>query len=253
MKSKPDLVAATQSWRRHSPEYEYYFFNDAMCDHFMKTEMIPIFGHAIYQIYRQMPLNVMRADLWRYCVLYRYGGIYADADTVCKVHPSVFTNHESFLVCTPEGGGNNFLCQWAFAAPAQSPVLRTVIGILMNRVRETPVQYVKNNFVHYYTGPSMFSDGVDLFLKRNGMATRVPATRMQYANVFHGKPIHCLDPTNFHTNMILHLFLGSDPVDGWKPKRDRQVLYMGGGANIGRGGSNPRASAFFSFPSLATS
>ena len=34
-----------------------------------------------------LPIAVMKADLWRYCVIYKYGGIYADADTVCKINP----------------------------------------------------------------------------------------------------------------------------------------------------------------------
>ena len=47
----------------------------------------------IKDAYDSLPIRVMKADLWRYCILYKYGGIYADSDTVLLKYPSFFTNN----------------------------------------------------------------------------------------------------------------------------------------------------------------
>ena len=38
------------------------------------------FDNATVAAYRSFPLGVMRADMWRYAVLYDRGGLYADID-----------------------------------------------------------------------------------------------------------------------------------------------------------------------------
>ena len=38
------------------------------------------FDNETYTAYRSFPLGVMRADMWRYAVLYKRGGLYADVD-----------------------------------------------------------------------------------------------------------------------------------------------------------------------------
>ena len=70
--SKPKLMAAMNSWLKYKGEYEYHFFTNEMCDTFMREKV----GGIVYQAYKRLPMGVMKADLWRYCVIYCYGGIY---------------------------------------------------------------------------------------------------------------------------------------------------------------------------------
>jgi mannosyltransferase OCH1-like enzyme len=76
--SKPKLVKAMTSWLKYSNTFNYMFYNNTMCDDFIKNN----FDEKIYKAYSMLPIAVMKADLWRYCVIYKYGGIYADTDTV---------------------------------------------------------------------------------------------------------------------------------------------------------------------------
>jgi mannosyltransferase OCH1-like enzyme len=69
------LFDCYKSWDVDS--YEHIFYNDQQVDDFMKTNF-----SDIYEVYHNLPLPVMKADLWRYCVIYHYGGIYADMDTI---------------------------------------------------------------------------------------------------------------------------------------------------------------------------
>jgi hypothetical protein len=64
------------------------------------------FGDAVAATVDSFPLGVMRADWWRYAVLYVHGGIYADVDTQCLrpikewlvgVHPAAAAGHAVVL------------------------------------------------------------------------------------------------------------------------------------------------------------
>jgi mannosyltransferase OCH1-like enzyme len=52
---------------------EIIYFNDNDCNSFMKD-----FGEKYYKAYNMLIPNAFKADLWRYCVLYKNGGIYGD-------------------------------------------------------------------------------------------------------------------------------------------------------------------------------
>jgi len=89
----PKLMNAINSWRKYSKEFEYYFYTDEICEKFMKEN----FEGEIYDAYKKLPISVMKADLWRYCVVYKYGGIYADADTICLTNPNYLLKNANKL------------------------------------------------------------------------------------------------------------------------------------------------------------
>lgn len=218
IRSKPQLQNAINSWRRHVPEFGYHFYTNEMCDEFMKTDMVELFGEGIYEAYNKLPMAVMKADLWRYCVIYKFGGIYADADTICKCNPNIFTMYDTMLVCAPEDE-HSYLCQWCFAAPANSPILKSVIELSIKRILEMPV--IKGeHIIHFLTGPAVFSDGVENYLKENNY--QIFKNRQQYF-VYKNPTMICFKSQMFHNNMIEHLFFGSQN-DGWKEERNRVLM-----------------------------
>jgi mannosyltransferase OCH1-like enzyme len=167
-------------------------------------------GGKIYEAYSRLSTTVMKADLWRYCVIYYYGGIYADADTICKVNPKVFTHLNTCLVMVPEN--STHLCQWIFSAPKYSPILRKVIELSVNRILKLNVNDFKNShFVHYLTGPAVFTQGVEDYLVENGMNTFKDKTK--YSKI-HNTSITVFNDKVFHAKHVIHLFTGQDK-DGW--------------------------------------
>ena len=79
IKTKPKLSLSVKTWLRYTHNFKYHFYNDHMCKEFMKN----IVGGDIYKAYQKLPIKVMKADLWRYCVLYIHGGIYMDIKLKC--------------------------------------------------------------------------------------------------------------------------------------------------------------------------
>ena len=76
-----DQAFCVDSWRRLNPEYTIIYHNDTEAEHFMCTKL----EAKLCNTYRQMPLPVMKADMWRYAVLYIHGGVYADINAEDRV------------------------------------------------------------------------------------------------------------------------------------------------------------------------
>lgn len=158
MLSNHRLKKADYSWRKwQNNGFNYYFYDNDKCNKFMKK-----YFPEIMEVYNRLPLGVMKADLWRYCIIYKYGGIYHDADTVLKVNPLFLTNYtDKYLVVVPEN--DTHFCQWVFAAPPNSPVLKSIIDLSVERIRNCR-EIRGEHIIHYLTGPAVFTDGIFKYL-----------------------------------------------------------------------------------------
>ena len=67
-----------KEFREKNPSFNYYFFDDIDCEEFMEKH----WSHRkIYEIYKNSIYGASKADIWRYCVLFTYGGVYLDFDS----------------------------------------------------------------------------------------------------------------------------------------------------------------------------
>jgi FkbM family methyltransferase len=60
-------------------EFEYFLFDDNDCIEFIKNN----FDERVLDAYNNLIPGAYKADLWRYCVMYIYGGIYLDIKFNC--------------------------------------------------------------------------------------------------------------------------------------------------------------------------
>lgn len=74
--SKGELTALVQSWEQQNPQHLYQLWNDTQVDQFVSTRY-PDF----YPVFAALPKPVLKADLFRYMIVYDEGGVYADVDT----------------------------------------------------------------------------------------------------------------------------------------------------------------------------
>lgn len=68
------------TWKEKFPksEYKHIMWNDDKIDQFIETE----FSDYV-NFYYSLPFHIMQLDFARICILYKYGGIYADMDQYC--------------------------------------------------------------------------------------------------------------------------------------------------------------------------
>ncbi len=69
---------ATRSWIKNNPEYSYNFFNDKEIRQYIKNN----FEKKVLTAFDMLVPGAYKADLWRYCILYKEGGVYADAKQI---------------------------------------------------------------------------------------------------------------------------------------------------------------------------
>jgi mannosyltransferase OCH1-like enzyme len=74
-KNLPPLMFETvKTIKRLNPRFKHYLFDDNDCREFIKNH----FSQEILEAYDSLIPGAYKADLWRYCILYKYGGIYLD-------------------------------------------------------------------------------------------------------------------------------------------------------------------------------
>ena len=72
----------------------YYYFNDKSCEYFIKK----YFPCSVFEAYNNLIPTAYKADLWRYCVLYKYGGIYGDLTQELMVNYDVNKNNVDMIL-----------------------------------------------------------------------------------------------------------------------------------------------------------
>jgi len=60
--------------KKGSPEFNYYLYDDNDCRNFINSN----FSGEVLNAFDKLIPGAYKADLWRYCVLYKNGGIYFD-------------------------------------------------------------------------------------------------------------------------------------------------------------------------------
>ena len=103
------------SWIDLNPEYEYRFCDDEDIIAFLKADF-PEYLDG----YNKLKYGASKADLWRYLIMYKYGGVYADIDCKCIMPLRHWIKPESVFVT--QLGTNKDICQWLIITVPQNPV-----------------------------------------------------------------------------------------------------------------------------------
>jgi len=69
-----DMAITVQKIKDANPDFNHELFDDNDCYNFLASHFPP----QILYAYESLAPGAYKADLWRYCVLYLYGGIYLD-------------------------------------------------------------------------------------------------------------------------------------------------------------------------------
>ena len=69
-----------ETWKKLNPDWEYNYTNQQE-----KYDQIKEFGDPELTELSEYLYGAFLADLWRYVTIYRYGGVYADLDTVARL------------------------------------------------------------------------------------------------------------------------------------------------------------------------
>lgn len=209
----PQYIKETsRSWIEINPDYDYEYMDDQAARDFIKKE----YGSAMLDIFDSVPVGVMRGDMWRYLVIYAYGGVYTDLDTLClKPIDTWMIDDKSLIVC-PEH--DIHLCQWTFAASPGHPSIKSVIDLMVKRLSDNPNWDIPH-FVHFYTGPGVWTEGIlsSLNIKKEN---NIIDKSLEWNNSSRAKELgfHCYggeDWRIFHLTSSQHLYGSQNWHDGY--------------------------------------
>lgn len=179
-----------QSWLDVNPNYKHSVIPDEACDELVNQlySVVPDVAHA----YNIMPKSILKADFFRYLILFARGGVYSDIDTVSLKPIDSWLSANKTLYDKPSNPGlvvgieadpdrpdwadwyarRIQFCQWTIQAKKGHPML----GELVARITEITLEREKNNQLNkvlgkdeggdvmVWTGPGIWTDSVFAYM-----------------------------------------------------------------------------------------
>lgn len=127
------------SWIDKNPEYEYRFYDDEDIKKFLKTNFPQYF-----EGYKKIKYGASKADLWRYLIIYKYGGVYADMDCEC-INPLREWVKPSAEYVT-QLGINKDICQWLIISTPGNPIFLKAAKKSLENINNNNIKAVHHGF-----------------------------------------------------------------------------------------------------------
>uniref|UniRef100_A0A6C0DC91 Glycosyltransferase n=1 Tax=viral metagenome TaxID=1070528 RepID=A0A6C0DC91_9ZZZZ len=146
----PKMKNSVELLKRQNPEFTYYLYDDKMCRDFIEQN----YDKDVLYSFDKLKPGAYKSDLWRYCVLYKYGGIYLDIKFSCVngFKLKYLTNKEYFVRDRIVNSTTGIYQAFLVTLPNNT--------ILYNCIQKI-VENVKNNVYNYnpysVTGPQLMS------------------------------------------------------------------------------------------------
>jgi hypothetical protein len=138
--------------KKLNPAYEFILFDDIDMDTFIQSN----FSKDVYDCYMQLNVGAAKADFWRYCILYKNGGIYLDIDSeIIRPLDELIAGDEQCII-TREGNPGYFN-NWMMIFEKEHPILLECIKKCCYNIKNKTT-----NDICKLTGPhGAFTDAVN--------------------------------------------------------------------------------------------
>lgn len=180
----------SKQWDEKNPDYLYNIIPDSSAHELINHlySSIPKVIHA----YNVLPKNILKADFFRYLILFARGGVYADIDTMGLKPIDNWVSNNVTIFDTPNNAGivigieadpdrpdwNDYyarriqFCQWTIQSKQGHPMLGELIAKITEITLEKERQGVLNKIkgkdagddIMNWTGPGIFTDEVFKYL-----------------------------------------------------------------------------------------
>ncbi len=183
----PNMSRLIQSWEKAG--WKYYFYNDDDIANILITHFPP----EVKEAFDALQPGAFKADLFRYCVLLIYGGVYADMDVLLEGNlDSIVSPDIGFMVPQDEPGKStgHRMCLWngfIAAAPGHAylaETLQSVVNNIRNRFTSVDMDHtlcpkpdlsVSHSYDMLFTaGPCILGASVNRVLQRHSQTAYVP-------------------------------------------------------------------------------
>jgi mannosyltransferase OCH1-like enzyme len=176
-----DIIKIIKKNKEISNFCSFRFYDDAMCDNLIKTHFKPNIYNAYLSI--NPVYGAMKADFFRYCVLYLIGGIYVDVKSSIN-YPlfKIIRKEDSCLLDVPRHNlepwrkDNPTYEQWVLIFAPKHPYLHNMINQMVNYIEnkynptipDMNILNTKQKILNV-TGPDAFTKAInkEVIIKKN--------------------------------------------------------------------------------------
>jgi len=191
----PKMEECMKHLMKMNPEFDHYLYSHANCLKFIREN----YPAEVAEAYVSLKPGAYKSDLWRYCILYKHGGVYLDAKfyttipltSLIKDVPEVFVKdvvaeniNNAVIKCKTGPGIYNGL----LISPPNNPIFKEAIDEV---VKNCKGRYYKHGSLDI-TGPCMLGKIVrkhkgDKYIKSNDFSfIGVNENGVQMGNIKHG-------------------------------------------------------------------
>ena len=114
-----------------------------------------------------MQIGAAKADLWRYLILYKNGGVYLDLDSCFNVPLNQIIDNNDKAIITRECR-SGFFVQWCLFFNKSHPILKEIIETVVDNIlRCIKEKKIINSYIELYdtTGPSAITKVIESHYK----------------------------------------------------------------------------------------
>lgn len=168
-KHVPDYVF--ENWKKINPEYEIDFSLDEDCINFLRDN----FNSEISEKFKEIPIGMYKADLWRLCKLYVNAGVYSDVDILPNLKLDELDKSITFYSCLAIDKISIFQAFIAnFSEPKNPLFLMFLISLLLNNPYDYPngPTFDMYNCIKYNLGEMEISS--EILYEINEVKIKVP-------------------------------------------------------------------------------
>lgn len=195
-----------RAWMDRFPGWAYRFHDDAAMESLLarRWHAFPLL-HAVVQCVHSM---TMKADMWRYLALWRYGGIYADMDVKPRTLSNASISLDSDALFFIDVSVRS-LTQYFMAATAQSPLMESALKAAICHVLDSHFPGGVNRFMYIArtTGPGALKRGFVTFMESNVSMNITYGTSIT-PGLYIGQGGHRVRVAGDHNRMIVRDALG---------------------------------------------
>ena len=141
------IATVIQQMLAINPGWQHHLYDDNEMAAFIHEQ----FPGRVSQAFDSLAIGAARADIWRYCVLYKYGGVYLDIDAeICQPLDGLIRADDSAIITREQVAG--LFNQWILIFSQGHPLLKAAIDTCVENV----ISRSSNNILHL-TGSTVFT------------------------------------------------------------------------------------------------
>lgn len=173
----PEIKDCIETWQQKNPEWKHMYMDANERDIFVLHE----FGEEWYKIFTECNLGIVKANIWRCMILYIYGGVYTDLDTICHQSNEEWIKENYLMTLSKDDQDqSDEYCIYTIASYPNNPILKLILDNIKTNLINNKIEI--NNVIQF-TGETLWKETIDRLESPNIYCYP------KGSNIFNGKAI----------------------------------------------------------------